>query len=235
MAWFQNLFRPFEPPTEKQVRFARALGIAVPPKMSKQAVSAAIDAKKASDPTGYGKASGILATGSRRVGWIAYGTSGESLSEADKAWLKSPDTVELIKSYKVWQKMTKDAEVYGLIAYRNHSTKTVDVDIAYICDVDLDHDETGAVRVVVDASLPYAVRDECSGFRVMEWGRKIESDWFPVDQFLLWERLPASIGDLGGCIVDQHADASHRRIYKRYVAALEKGMALAKQKRLRYR
>jgi hypothetical protein len=235
MSWFQSLFRPVEPPTDKQVRFARALGITVPPKMSKQAVSAAIDAKKASDPNGYGKASGLLATGSRRAGWIINGTSGETLSEGDKAWLKSPETLELIKSYKHWQKLTRNDEVYGLIAYRNHASKTVDVDVAIICDVDLDHDETGAVRVVVDASLPHAVRDDSTGFKVMEWGKSLGSEWFPVEDFLFWERLPASIGDLSGCIVDRHADASDRRLYKRYEAALEKGMALAKQKRLRYR
>lgn len=232
MKWLLNLFRPFEPPTDKQVRFAQALGINVTPRMSKQGISEAIDAKKAGDPTSFGKVSEIMHAASRRAGYILNGTEGESLSEADEAWLKSPETRELVKTYKHWVRITSHEEVYGLVAYRNHATRTVDVDVATVSDAGLDHDAFGNVRVVVSAAIPSVERDSQTGWKVIEFGKSL--GWYPVDDFLLWERLPKSMGDIFGCIVDQHADASHRRTYKRYRDAIAKGFALAKQKRLRY-
>jgi hypothetical protein len=232
MKWLSNLFRPAAPPTEKQVRFAKSLGIQVVPGMSKQAVSDAIDAKKASDPSGFGKSSGLMRTADRRADYVINGTRGEKVSEADAIWLKSDETRELVKTYKQWQRLTQSHELYGLVAYRNHGNRTVEVDVANVTDVDLTHDEFGNVQVVVAASLPAVVTDEPTGFKIIEFAKDL--GWFPVEDFLIWERLPKSAGDIFGCIVDHHADPRDRRTYKRYRDTVEKGFALAKQKRLRY-
>lgn len=230
MAWFRNLFRPFDPPSDKQVRFAKSMGINVTASMSKQDVSEAIDKAKATDKESYGRAIGRMRRGDQRVSYIVNGTKGEKVSDSDKEWLKSPEATHLVAKYKTWMKLTQKGELYGIVAIRNIATRRIDVDVASICDTDLDHDELGNVRVVVSASLPAVVKDS-SGFQIIEWAKDL--GWVSVDEFLVWEKLPNSFGDLFGCIVDSHADARDRRMYKRYEDALKRGRDLVKEKRLR--
>jgi hypothetical protein len=226
MNWLINFFRPFEPPTDKQVRFATSLGITLTPRMSKQDVSKAIDQKKAYDPEGYGKASRTMQRGNRRASLLINGTEGEKLSESDNDWLRSPEARKLQQTFKQWTNLTKDEETYGIIAYRNPATGRIEVDVACIGDADVDHDASGTLRVVVSTALPDIVRDH-SGFMTFEWAKDL--GWFPVDNFLVWQKLPKSFGDVFGCIVGNQAEARDRRLYKRYQDALKKGRDLVKQ------
>jgi hypothetical protein len=228
MGLFSWLFGRFEPPTDRQRRFAEALGIPITRGMSKQDVSAAIDRKKAADPKAFGKASGKLAKGSRRATALQAaidGSSGDySSGEADTAWLKTPEGRKAASLYRQWEKVS-EPEPYGIFVYREPGTGQVYSDVARISGVDSDHDATGRVRVLLDVSLPEVVICQSSRQRVLEWSKDL--GWFPAEDVVAWKKLPESFSDVDGCWVSSDATAAHRRQLSRYEAAVEKGAALA--------
>lgn len=227
MGWLSFLFgSPFEPPTEKQLRFAAALGITVTKRMSKQDVSAAISAKQAADPKTYGKASGKLATGSRRAEAVV-GGPGLPTSGADAKWLKTPEGREVTALYKRWARIV-ESEPYGIFVYRQPVTGRIELDVARVSAADCDHDESSRVRVILDVSLPKTARDPQTGGEVLEWCEHL--DWYPAADVLLWHKLPESFGDVEGCSVGRDATTDDRRQLKRYEAAIEKGREMAKEK-----
>ncbi len=229
MGWFANLFRPFEPPTERQLRFAEALGISVTSRMSKQDVSQAIDQKKAADPRQYGKASGAIRRGSDRASAVANHSDRSSLSDSNAAWLKTDEGKEAVAAFKKWAKIV-ESEPYGIFIYRSPKTGRVEVDVAQLSEVDCDHNAQAQTRVVVSVSLP-KVQQERGDAKRLHWIDDL--GWFPVSNILLWEKLPASFADVDGCAVDHNADSDDKRWLKRYEAAVAKGTQLARQNRFR--
>jgi hypothetical protein len=228
VGWFSRLFGSFDPPTERQLRFAAALGIAVTRGMSKQDVSAAIDRKKAADPKAFGKASGQLARGSRRSLALQADADGSlgtySSQQADAAWLKTPEGRKVAALYKRWEKVV-DPEPYGIFVYRQAGTGKVYSDVARVSGVDSDHDAAGHVRVLLDVSLPEVVTCRSSGQPILEWSKNL--GWFPADDVVVWKKLPESFSDVDGCWVGRDATAADARQLARYEAAVEKGVALA--------
>ncbi len=229
MGWFANLFRPFEPPTEKQLRFAEALGIAVTSRMSKQDVSRAIDQKKAADPRQYGKASGALRRGSGRAFAVANHSDQSSLSDSDVAWLKTDEGKQAVAAFRKWAKIV-EPEPYGIFIYRHPTSGRVEVDVAQLCEVDCDHTSRAQAQVVVSVLLP-KVEQVRGDAKRLHWINDL--GWFPVSSILLWEKLPASFTDVDGCAVDHNADSDDKRYLKRYEAAVAKGLQLAKQNKFR--
>lgn len=229
MGWFANLFRPSEPPTEKQLRFAEALGISVTSRMSKQDVSRAIDDRKAADPRQYGKASGAIRRGSDRSIAVVNHSDRSSLSDSEVAWLKTDDGKLAVAAFKKWAKIV-EPEPYGILIYRQPKTGRVEVDVAQLSEVHCDHDAHSHPQVVVSVLLPKVVHERGDAKR-LHWIDDL--GWLPVSNILLWEKLPASFTDVDGCAVDHNADSDDKRWLKRYEAAVAKGTQLAMQNRFR--
>jgi hypothetical protein len=231
MRWLTRLFGWFDPPTDRQLRFAESLGIKVTKWMSKQELSAAIDKQKAIDPKGAGKAIGRLARGSRRARAIAdvidNGDGADSAAEA--AWLKTPEGREVVSLYKRWLRISEDG-AYGIVVYQESEAGRIEVDVAFVGGADVDHDAAGCVRVLLDFSLPKVERDRAMGIQCLEWSKSL--GWFPAENVLIWHKLPPSFEDVSGCIVDGNASPEDRRSLKRYEAALEKGQKMAREKGL---
>ncbi len=229
MGWFANLFRPFEPPTERQLRFAEALGISVTSRMSKQDVSRAIDQKKSADPRQYGKASGAIRRGSERAMAVANHSDRSSLTDSDAAWLKTDEGKQAVAAFRKWAKIV-EPEPYGILIYRQPRTGRVEVDVAQLCEVDCEHDSHSHPQVVVRVLLPKVLQERGDAKR-LHWVDDL--GWFPVAGVLLWEKLSASFTDVDGCAVDHNADSDDKRCLKRYEAAVAKGLQLAKQNKFR--
>jgi hypothetical protein len=225
MNWFSNLFKPFQPPTASQRRFAEALGITVTARMSKDDVSRVIDEKKAAEPKAFGKASGMIRKGRERASALINSDSPEVNEESGAAWLKTPEGKALAKELKKWERITK-SEPYGILVYRHHQTRKVEIDVARIAGVNCNHNAQSQVQLFLDVALPQTVRDAC-GFTVLEWSKHL--GWFPMVDVLLWQKLPESFADVDGCIVGRDADGENRRQLKRYEDAIEKGRRMMKE------
>jgi hypothetical protein len=230
MRWLMRLLGGFEPPTEKQLRFAKMLGISVTSRMSKQDVSDAIDRKKTADPKAFGKASGRAAQANRRVAAASSRASGEPVDGREAAWLKTPEGRAVVRSLKKWQQATED-EPYGIFVYRDPKTHRIEVDVAMVSQADLEYDASGQATVYLDVSLPTVTTDRGMAIQTLDWSNNI--GWISAGDVLFWQKLPASFCEVDGCILSDDADASDRRQLRRYEAALQRGKQVTRQKRLR--
>jgi hypothetical protein len=235
--WLRRFFQPFEPPTDRQQRFAAYLGIALTPKMSKQDVSAAISRRKAEDPRAYGKACGQVAAADREAAealrdlWERNGAANPPLSSGDNPkWRNSPEGRAATRLLKKWTRLTEADDVFGIVVYRDPDTATVHVDVARVSGADLDHHPVRGIHVVLDLSLPRQSRESRTGWKTLEWSHNL--GWFPATEVLLWHKLHESFVDVDECIVDHNASSEDRKQLKRYLAAVEKGKLLARQKGL---
>lgn len=134
MRQFQLPKTPSEPPTERQIAYAKLCGVDVSPDMNRQDVSQAINAAFAADPKLHFK----IAARRKR----APTEQAEQAKIAEKEWadLMARLPASLKREYKKWEKAEENQDRL-LVAYRTSRATIVDVLEVHFVDIDPDTNE----------------------------------------------------------------------------------------------
>ena len=199
---------PFDPPTEKQLRYAKKLGIAVTTTMSKDDVSAAIGSGAPTDKQlSYAKKIGITVTPTMSKNDVSQAI--DAAQRANPRLAEQRELVkrkvrehrfgsELIREESRWEEFAHDTK-YMLAIYEWKQEIIVDV----LCVTDARINERGKLVLNVDAPKYYKYKFRAIGIHLL-WCRSFQ---LPREKLLYFEPLHSAFHAAGV--------AAYRRAVKR--------------------
>jgi len=155
---------PADPPTQRQLNYAKRLGVTVTLRMSKQDVSAAISAAEAANPKAKRQREKINAKQAERAHaeWVA--ECGQELIDAVEHWTNFADDVRF------------------MLAIYDRGKNTI-VDVLEVNDAYIDGTRKKKLKLCLAA--PKVVKDRHIG-NYLEWEREFE---LPLEKLLHYEPL----------------------------------------------
>ena len=163
---------PADPPTQRQLNYAKILGLTVSPTMSKDDVSKIISKAEAKNPKAKRQREHI---------------NRKRQEKADAQWADECGP-ELLEAERKWQTFS-EGEGYILAAYVKG--KNTIVDVLRVIDAYIEGAKKKTLKLYVAA--PKLRKDKYIG-NYLEWERDFE---LPIDKLLYHEPLPTNFYDLG--------------------------------------
>lgn len=159
-----------KPPTEKQLKFAKRLGISVPEGATRGDVSDLIDRTLDARPRQRQRIEEAQERRAREAEIAQYGA-------------------ELVAALDEWQRRAEE-QPYLLMAFRRG--KDIVVDVVRLYDADIE-DGKRKSRLVLYVEEPIVERDRATGERWLFWEKERE---IPMDRVVWWESLGCAFDDL---------------------------------------